>query len=137
MRPIFLELYISTAKYPQHTLICCVPWYFSSVKIYFRYLLVLYVLTALSMSQICPKWSLSYFQPTLMAIFFYHSNGKSQINTRLVHLGYCLKKLVKNKFWFLALWGGGQNSPFMHVALSLTYRICALSHVVFILSDFK
>ena len=30
--------------------------------------------------------------------FCYHSNGKSQINTRLLHLGYCSNKLIGRNY---------------------------------------
>ena len=41
----------------------------------------------------------------------YDSNSKGQINTRLLHLGYCSKKpnknLEKSNFYFLPHGGGG------------------------------
>ena len=37
-----------------------------------------------------PKWSFSYFGDH----FCYYSNGKSQMNTRLLHLGYCSNTLI-------------------------------------------
>ena len=52
--------------------------------------------------------------------FCYHSNGKSKINTRLLHLAYCSNKLIYEEigepnFYFVVL-QRGQNSPLMHVA---------------------
>ena len=41
----------------------------SSVKIYFWYLLVLYINSSVTCIKFGPKWSFSYFQPILAAIF--------------------------------------------------------------------
>ena len=67
----FLRTEISTAKYQKkNLLICCVTWLFSSsVKISFWYLLVLYVNFSVKPLEFAPKWSISYFQPILAAIF--------------------------------------------------------------------
>ena len=62
------------------------------------------------MSQIVPKWSLKF---SIFSIFSRpFSNSKSQINTRLLHLG-CLNN--KALFWSQG-GGGGQNGPLMHGA---------------------
>ena len=56
---------------PKNLIICCVLCIFStSVKISFRYLLVLYINFSVKCLKIAPKWSHSYFQPILVAIFF-------------------------------------------------------------------
>ena len=57
------------------------------------------------MSQICSKMVNFLFSAYFDGHFCYHSNGKSQINARLLHFGYCsnkfMKILVKNNFYFL------------------------------------
>ena len=47
----------------------CAKKLLSSVKIYFWYLLVLYVNCSVKRLKFAPKWSISYFQPILAAIF--------------------------------------------------------------------
>ena len=57
--------------------------------------------------------------------FGYHSNGKSQINTRLLHLGYASNKLIR-RIWKkknlilgrIGEGGGGQNNHLVHIAFS-------------------
>ena len=77
------------------------------------------------MSQICSKWFNFLFSAYFGSHFCYHSNGKSQINDRLLYLGQCSNKLArefgdKQLLIFGRLeggGGGGQNSPLMHKAL--------------------
>ena len=67
---MFKKLDINTAKYEKKLLICCVLWLLSSsVKISFRYLLVLYVNFYVKHLKFAPKWSMSYFRPISAAIF--------------------------------------------------------------------
>ena len=82
------------------------------MKISFWYLLVLYVNFSVKSLNL-----FSYFQPILAAISCYHSNGKSQIDTRLLHLGYCSNELIRSNFYLMTSRGGVQNRPSMHVAL--------------------
>ena len=54
-----------------------------------------------------PKWSLSYFQPILVAIFVPMTTVKVELMPELytlaiVLINYNKKKLVKNIFYFLA-----------------------------------
>ena len=54
------------------------------------------------------------------AHFCYHSNGKSQINTRYLHLNYCSNKLMRRKCWttfFIFSFRGGKNSLFYSLRL--------------------
>ena len=64
------------------------------------------------MSQICSKMAIFLFSNYIGGHFCYHSNCKSQINARLLHIGYCFNKLIQKKFV-----GGGQNSRLMHIPL--------------------
>ena len=57
------------------------------------------------MSQICSKMVIFLFSVYFGGHFCYHSNGKSQIDTRLVHLRYYSSELIekigeKNTFIF-------------------------------------
>ena len=71
---------------------------------------MLYVNFSVKCLNFATKWSLSYFQPILAAIFVYIATV-SQINTRLLHLGYFSNKLIRRNWWktflFLASQGGG------------------------------
>ena len=59
---IFFKNYISAQLNTKNLLICCVPWYLSSsVKIFFWYLLVLYLFSSVKPLNFAPKWSISYF----------------------------------------------------------------------------
>ena len=53
--------------------------------------------------------------------FCYHSNRKSWINTRALHIGYCSNKLLRRCLWSVTFifWShrAGQNSLLMHVLL--------------------
>ena len=66
--------------------------------------------------------------------FCYHSNGKSQSNWRLLHIGYCSNKLIKTNWcFFLKIFsliggGGGQKSPLMHVALYNKLEMIFMKH---------
>ena len=51
------------------------------------------------MSQICSKIANFLFSAYFGGHFCYHSNGKSQINTRYLHFGYCSNKLIRRKCW--------------------------------------
>ena len=61
------------------------------------------------------------FQSFFDGHFCYHSNDKSQNNTRYLHLGYCSNKLMRRKCWkmifIFSLLGGGKNSLLTHVPL--------------------
>ena len=59
------------------------------------------------MSIICSKMAIFLFSAYFGGHFCYHSNRKSRINARLLHFGYCSKKLVKSNFYFLTSKGGG------------------------------
>ena len=76
------------------------------------------------MSQTCSKLVNSAF---FGGHFCYHSNSKSQINTRLLHLSYCSNKVIKKNLVFSGLigggGGGGQNSPIMHLALYYLFLV--------------
>ena len=74
------------------------------------------------MSQICSKMANFLFSAYFGGHFCYHSNGKSQINTRVLHFGYCSNKLSKNYLKAIFVFclkggGGGHNSLLMHVPL--------------------
>ena len=47
------------------------------------------------MSQICSKMAIFLFSAYFGGHFCYHSNRKSQINTRTLHFGYCSNKLME------------------------------------------
>ena len=90
-----------------------------SVKIYFWYLLVLYINSIVKCLK-APKWPLFYFQPILVVI----SVTIATVNVKLIPDFYIwaialineyMKKLVKINFYFVAS-QGDQNSPFVHVA---------------------
>ena len=73
------------------------------------------------MSHICSKMATVLFPAYFGGHFCYHRNGKSRINSSLLHFGYCANKLIRRNgrklFLFLSLiWG--QNIFLMHVALS-------------------
>ena len=70
------------------------------------------------MSQISSKITNSLFSANFGGHFCYHSNGKSQINTRCLHLGYCPNKVMRRKwrkafFLYFSL-SGGQHSLLTH-----------------------
>ena len=78
------------------------------------------------MSQICSKMVTYLFSAYFVRYFCCHSNGKSQITSRLLHLGYCSnkykKKLVKSIFYLFLFvlphtQGGLKSRSFMRVAL--------------------
>ena len=88
------------------------------------------MLIYLQMSQICPKMATFLFSAFFGSHICYHSNGKSQINTRLLHLGYWSNKLIGRNWWktIFIFWphrGWGHNSPLMHVVL------CQVKHILF------
>ena len=63
------------------------------------------------MSQICSKMANFLFQLISAAIFFYHSNGKSQINTRVLNFAAIalinyLKEITEKQLLFSDLKGG-------------------------------
>ena len=92
-RPNFQKLDISTAKYQKILLICCVPCELSSsVKIYFWYLLVLYVNCSVKH---CSKMVNFLLSACFDGHFCYHSNGKSHTIIRLIHLGHCPNKSIR------------------------------------------
>ena len=49
--------------------ILCASYFSSSVEIFFWYLLVLYINSSVTCLKLAKKWSFSYFQPVLAAIF--------------------------------------------------------------------
>ena len=63
-----------------------------------------FMLISLLMSQICSKMVTFLFLAYYSGHFCYHSNGKSQINTRLLHLGYC-EEIGEKQFSFSASTG--------------------------------
>ena len=65
----FYELDISTSKYQKTFYILCAVIISPSDKISFWYLLVLYVNFSVKCLKFAPKWSLSYLEPILAAIF--------------------------------------------------------------------
>ena len=90
----FLKLDISSSKYQKNLLIYCVPWLFSSsVKIFFWYLLVLYINSSVKSLQFAPKWSFSYFQPILAAIFVTIATVKVELIPDLYTLAFVLINL--------------------------------------------
>ena len=105
------------------------PWQFwSSVKIYFGYLLVLYVNVSVKSLKIGPKLYFPYFQPILAASFGTIATIKVKLIPDLCTLAIVLiglegigeKQLVS--FGLIV----GQNSPLMHVALSPLNRALLL-----------
>ena len=85
---------------------------------------MLYINSSVACLKIAPKWSFSYFQPILAAIFVTIAMVKGEINTRLLHFGYCSNKLIRknceDNFYFLTSKGeagGGGNNLLMHVPL--------------------
>ena len=100
---------ISTAKmtcaviimYIWHLLVLCANFSVKSLKLY-------------------PNWSLAYFQP-ISAVTCYHSNGSSQINTRVILLFFILNITIRGKLvnkrntrlLFRLIWA--RNSRLMHV----------------------
>ena len=82
-----------------------------SVKISFWYLLVLYVNFSVKCLKFAPKWSLSYFQPILAAIFVTIPTVKVKSIPDFYTCAIVLKKtnekkLVKSNFHFFCLIGG-------------------------------
>ena len=58
--------------------------------------------------------------------FCINSNGKSQINLRLLPFGYCKNKLVKKQFLYFNLIGGPKKPP--NARRSFSSTLCLLSN---------
>ena len=74
------------------------------------------------MPQICSKMVIFLFSAYFGYHFCYHSNRKSQINTRPLHFGYCSNKQIgktckEQLLFFDLIRGRGQNSLLMHIPL--------------------
>ena len=61
------------------------------------------------MSQICSKMANFLFSAYFGVHFCYHSKGKNRTNIRLMHLGHCSNKLIREfgDTRFFGLIGGG------------------------------
>ena len=80
----------------------CAMTFLIVFKISSWYLLVLYVNFSVKCLKFAPK-CLAYFG----GHFCYHSNSKSRVNARPLHLGYCSNKLIRIVFFSLI---GGPKS---------------------------
>ena len=96
------------------------------IKMFFWYSLVLieYLILEKSVSKslkFSPKWQFLYFKH----IFCYHSNDKSKINARILHLGYSSNKQMgdfREKQLSIFVSKGGQFRPLMHVPLCFSVK---------------
>ena len=82
------------------------------------------------MSLICSKMVNFLFSAYFGGHFCYHNNGKSQINTRHLHLSYCSIKqeeFDEKQFLFLALYGAIIKSIFS-TKINLAIYICVSSY---------
>ena len=66
---------------------------------FFLYLLVFYINSSVTCLKFAPKWSFFLFSAYFGGHVCYHSNRKSRINVRLLHLGYCSNKLIRRNLW--------------------------------------
>ena len=92
----------------------------SSVEIYFWYLFVLYINSSVTCLKFAPKWSFSYFQPLLAAIFVTIATVKvesiPELYTSAIVLINLYEETCEEQLLFFDLIGG-QNSLLKHVPL--------------------